>query len=151
MEIVAALIIIGGLLLLLETVLPGLICGIIGVCCILAGVVLAYTRIGPPIAHYIFMGVAIGLLVGTVLWLKYFPTSKLASPLISKSHVGDIGTERPDLLNKKGIAHTNLRPSGTAIIDGERVDVVTEGSMIQRGAALEVVAVEGMRVVVREI
>ena len=53
-------------------------------------------------------------------------------------------------LNKEGVAKTQLRPSGTAIIDGERVDVVTEGNLIEPGTNLKVVAVEGMRVVVRE-
>jgi membrane-bound serine protease (ClpP class) len=50
-----------------------------------------------------------------------------------------------------GIAQTNLRPSGTAMINGQRVDVVTEGPMIEQGAAIKVVAVEGMRVVVRAV
>ena len=151
MELVVALLIIGALLVLLETVLPGLICGIIGTFCILAGVVLAYTRIGTPMAHYILTGVAVGAILLAVLWLKYFPTSKLASPLVSKSAIGNLGVERMDLLNKTGIAHTPLRPSGLAVIDGERVDVVTEGAMLDRGTNLKVVAVEGMRVVVRQI
>jgi membrane-bound ClpP family serine protease len=36
-----------------------------------------------------------------------------------------------------------------ALIDGHRVDVVTEGGMIEKGAAIKVVATEGMRTVVR--
>lgn len=146
-----ALIVIGALLVALEVVLPGMICGIIGGFCLLAGVVLAYTRIGTPAAHYIFGGVAVAAITGTGLWLKYFPTSKLASPLVSKSHVGNLGVERRDLVNKTGTAHTALRPSGLALIEGERVDVVTEGAMIDKGKPLKVVAVEGMRVVVREV
>ena len=62
-----------------------------------------------------------------------------------------IGTNRPELLNQTGTAFTPLRPSGTAIINGKRVDVVTEGPMIERGKAIKVVANEGMRVIVREI
>ena len=44
-----------------------------------------------------------------------------------------IGVERTDLLGQSGTALTNLRPSGTATIAGRRVDVVTEGGMIERG------------------
>jgi membrane-bound ClpP family serine protease len=44
-----------------------------------------------------------------------------------------------------------LRPSGTASINGRRVDVVTEGGLIERGTAVKVVAVEGARIVVREV
>jgi membrane-bound serine protease (ClpP class) len=57
--------------------------------------------------------------------------------------------EKPELLNQTGSALTNLRPAGTAIINDRRVDVVTEGAMIERGTPVKVVAVEGMRVVVR--
>jgi membrane-bound serine protease (ClpP class) len=69
---------------------------------------------------------------------------------ISSQVSGEIGTERPELLEKTGTALTPLRPAGTAVIDGKRVDVVTEGQMIERGTPVRVIAVEGMRVVVRE-
>ena len=59
--------------------------------------------------------------------------------------------EKPELLNGTGVALTQLRPSGTASINGQRVDVVTEGGLIERGTAVKVVAVEGARVVVREV
>jgi membrane-bound serine protease (ClpP class) len=54
-------------------------------------------------------------------------------------------------LNGTGVALTQLRPSGTAKINGQRVDVVTEGALIERGTAVKVVVVEGARIVVREI
>jgi membrane-bound serine protease (ClpP class) len=44
-----------------------------------------------------------------------------------------------------------LRPSGNAAIGDRRVDVVTEGTMIDKGTPIRVVAVEGSRVVVREV
>ena len=81
--------------------------------------------------------------------MKYFPESRFARLFISRRTVGDIGTERPELLNQSGAALTTLRPSGTAVINGQRVDVVTEGSLIEAGTPVKVVAVEGLRVVVR--
>jgi membrane-bound ClpP family serine protease len=51
-------------------------------------------------------------------------------------------------LHKRGTALTVLRPAGTAMIEGERLDVVTEGGYIERGEAVKVVAVEGVRIVV---
>ena len=65
--------------------------------------------------------------------------------------MGDIGTDKPELLNQIGKALTPLRPSGTAVIGGKRIDVVTEGPFIEPGTAVKVVAVEGMRVVVRSV
>ena len=54
------------------------------------------------------------------------------------------------LLGMEGVAVTNLRPSGTARIDNRRIDVVTRGDYIEKGEAVEVVRVEGSRVIVRK-
>jgi membrane-bound serine protease (ClpP class) len=55
------------------------------------------------------------------------------------------------LLGKQGVARTPLRPSGVALFDEERVDVVTEGERIEPSARVKVVAVKGNRVVVRRV
>ena len=60
-------------------------------------------------------------------------------------------TEWENYTGKTGRAVTPLRPAGTAIIDGSRVDVVTEGHFISRDASIKVVGVGGMRVLVQEI
>ncbi len=52
---------------------------------------------------------------------------------------------------KAGTALTPLRPSGTAEVSGERLDVVTEGEYIAAGTAVEVIRVEGGRVIVRAL
>ena len=55
-----------------------------------------------------------------------------------------------ELLGAEGVALTTLRPAGTAEFNGKRVDVVTDSEYIDHGKQIVVVAVEGMRVVVRE-
>lgn len=54
-------------------------------------------------------------------------------------------------LGKTGEAITDLRPAGTAKIEGKRVDVVSRGEYINKGSLIRVTAVDGNRVVVREI
>lgn len=54
-------------------------------------------------------------------------------------------------LGKTGTAITDLRPAGTARIEEKRVDVVSRGEYINKGSMVRVTAVEGNRVVVREI
>lgn len=54
-------------------------------------------------------------------------------------------------LGRTGTALTDLRPSGTAEIDEDRIDVVTSGEYIGKGTAVEVVEVKGSRVKVREV
>ncbi len=53
-------------------------------------------------------------------------------------------------MGKTGTTVTNLRPAGTARIDGRRVDVVSRGEFIEKDKPVLVIAVEGNRVVVRE-
>jgi membrane-bound serine protease (ClpP class) len=52
---------------------------------------------------------------------------------------------------KRGVAKSKLRPSGVAEIDGQRVDVVSEGMIIESGTPIEVVDISGNRIVVREL
>lgn len=151
MVLVVTLLLVGAILLLAETVLPGMIAGILGVLCLVAGVAMGYQEFGATTGNWILFSTLVGLLIGFVLWLKYFPESRFARLYTSKGTVGEIGTERPELVGQSGVAHTALRPSGVAVIGGERVDVVTEGAMIERGSAVKVIAVEGARVVVRQI
>lgn len=148
MWIVLTLVVVGAGLLFLETILPGLIAGIMGAGCLIAAVVLGYVSYGPKIGNLVLLAVSLGLLIGTAIWIKYFPQSRIAKVFISQRVIGDL-LEKPELVGKSGVAQTNLRPSGTAMIDGRRVDVVSEGGLIERGTPVKVVAVEGMRVVVR--
>lgn len=59
--------------------------------------------------------------------------------------------ELEKLLGLQGVAATPLRPAGTALIDGKRVDVVTEGEFIMPGTPVLVVMVEGARVIVNAV
>ena len=149
MELVITLLVVGAILLVLETILPGMIAGILGLFCLLAGVIQSFITFGPRTGSYVLAGVVLGLMVGTAVWVKFFPQTRMARIFTSQRTVGEIGTERPELLHQTGHALTPLRPSGTAVISGRRVDVVTEGGMIARNTPIIVVAVEGMRVVVR--
>lgn len=55
------------------------------------------------------------------------------------------------LLNQQGLAFTTLRPAGRAQINGQLVDVVSEGGFIDPGQSIEVIEVTGNRVVVRAV
>ena len=52
---------------------------------------------------------------------------------------------------KEGEAATDLRPAGTVVMEGKKVDVVTSGELVVRGSKVKVVKVEGNRVVVKAI
>ena len=54
------------------------------------------------------------------------------------------------LVSESGVAQTPLRPSGRAQFGEQFVDVVTEGDFIDSGTRIEVLSVNGNRVVVQE-
>jgi membrane-bound serine protease (ClpP class) len=149
METVVILLLAGLVLMLLETVLPGMIAGLVGFGCLVAGVVMGYLNHGPRTGNFILFGVLATLLVAAVLWIRFFPHSRLGQTFVTRGALGGLDVERPELLHQTGTALTTLRPSGTALIGGRRVDVVTEGALVERGTPVKVVALEGLRVVVR--
>jgi membrane-bound ClpP family serine protease len=87
--------------------------------------------------------------LSVILWVKFFPSSRLAQIFVSHRQIGTVGAEKPELLGKSGVAITALRPAGTAMFDGKRTDVLTEGEFIEKGQNVTVIAIEGLRVVVR--
>jgi len=59
--------------------------------------------------------------------------------------------ETAALLGAIGMAATTLRPAGIARFGDDFVDVVTEGSYVQAGQRVQVIEIEGNRVVVKEV
>lgn len=149
MTVIIILLVLGAVLLFLETLLPGIIVGVVGLICLGAAVVLGYRDFGSGGGNLVLGIVGAGLVLGTLCWLKFFPESRIARKFVSQGAVGELGVDKPELLHATGTALTQLRPSGIADLAGQRVDVVAEAGLIEKGTAVKVVAVEGSRVVVR--
>ena len=149
MALIVLLVAAGLLLLFLETVLPGLIAGALGFLALVGAVAYAYLEFGLKAGNATLFSIVGLLLLGIVLWLKFFPESRMARVFVSQRQIGTVGAEKPELLGKSGVALTTLRPAGTVLFDGRRTDVVTEGGFVAKGQAVTVVAIEGLKVVVR--
>lgn len=149
MGLIALLIGAGLLLLFLETILPGLIAGALGCVSLVAAIVYSYSEFGVRAGNGTLALVVVLLIAGTALWVKFFPGSAIARVFVSTRQIGTVGAEKPELLGQSGVALTALRPAGTVAINGRRVDVVTEGGFVEKGQAVNVVSIEGLRVVVR--
>ena len=97
------------------------------------------------VATVVFFFISVKLFTRLNLWQKL--------TLSTKQNKGDgYVAPRPDLsvyMGKTGVSLTPLRPSGAVEISGQRLDVVTEGDFIPAGRTVEVVSVEGTRVVVK--
>ncbi|MCX8490700.1 MAG: nodulation protein NfeD, partial [Cyclobacteriaceae bacterium] len=55
-----------------------------------------------------------------------------------------------DMLGKKGISHTVLRPSGKVFIDEIVYDAFTRGEYIEKGESIEVMSIEGVTLRVKK-
>jgi len=60
-------------------------------------------------------------------------------------------TDKSRFLDAVGVCVTDLRPAGTILVNGEPVDVVTEGSFVKQGTEVKVINVDGSRVLVRSL
>jgi membrane-bound serine protease (ClpP class) len=58
-------------------------------------------------------------------------------------------TVRGELVGRRGVAVTDLRPAGVGRFEGERIDIVAEEGWLTAGTAIEIVRSEGYRHVVR--
>lgn len=90
------------------------------------------------------------------LLLRFLPKTEMWSKLILKEQVAARSgyaakLDFAHLIGEEGIAFTDLRPSGTALINGNRIDVVTEGDFIKNGSRIKVKLSEGSKVVVEVI
>jgi membrane-bound serine protease (ClpP class) len=157
-----------GLSLLVAEVffIPGFgVTGIVGIVCIFAALVL--TLVGLPLDVTLSTGAyaepltrVLGSLLFTIVMmlvaLRYLPRTKHGQKLVlgaaSDKLAGFVAVPEPHkLLHVEGIAETDLRPVGVGRFGEERVDVMSEGSLIARGTRVRVIAVEGARVVVRVV
>jgi membrane-bound serine protease (ClpP class) len=154
----------GVILLLLEVlVIPGFgIAGILGIVAVLAGLVMSL--IGPGetatvvllAAGRVVLAVLFALLASLVL-LRFLPRLPFGRRLILERGLaaaeGYASAPESDarLLGKRGRASSVLRPAGIAEIDGQRVDVVSDGELIDAGQVIQVTRVDGNRIVVRRI
>ena len=72
----------------------------------------------------------------------------LKTELSTGAGVTSQSDELVGFLGKTGVAETTLRPSGIALIDGRRLDVVSRGEYIDRGTGIVVAAVTGNQIIV---
>lgn len=144
---IAGLILIGA-----ELFVPGGILGVIGVGLLVVATVTGYLAF-PDYGTHIALGILLLTVLSIVAWIKYFPRSRVGRKLTLSSDLRDSSGTQPDvesLVGQAGEALSTLRPSGFARIGDRRVDVVTQGEMIEKGEPVRVVDVEGNRIVVQK-
>ncbi len=154
----------GVILLAIEVfVIPGFgIAGVLGIVAILAGLILSLVGAGDTsevilmAAGRVIFSLMIALMASLVI-LRFLPRLPFGRQLILERGLaaakGYASAPESDAqwLGKRGRASSPLRPAGIAEIDGQRVDVVSDGELIDAGQFIEVFRVDGNRIVVRHM
>ena len=90
-----------------------------------------------------------------VVWLAISVIKRSSSKntfFLSASQQGFVGAEAdPAYIGKKGVAVSDLRPAGFALIETKRVQVVSDGRYIEKGTHVVVEAAQGGYLVVKPI
>jgi membrane-bound serine protease (ClpP class) len=140
--------------LLAEVMLPsGGLLTIVALGCFGYSLYLVFTAVSAFAGMVFVLADIILIPVVLIAGLKLLARSPLAlkTSLSSKSGFSSYDQEKDeDYVGRQGKAATDLRPAGTAVIEGKRVDVVTRGDYIEKGSAVTVISVEGSRIVVRK-
>jgi membrane-bound serine protease (ClpP class) len=142
----------GVLLLFLEMFLPGLIAGVVGGVLLFAAVVVAYRDLGADAGNIALLAAVASTGFLWWWWATKFQHTRMGRRMTlaaaSEGEAG-IGSTLAALGGQVGTAITPLRPSGTVLVAGKRVDATTAGEFIDSGAQVRVVSTEGLAVVVR--
>jgi membrane-bound serine protease (ClpP class) len=151
-------------------VLPGFgVAGIFGILSMLAGLgLVTLERVPETVAEWGSLGVRIsqymfammGAMVMAFLIARFLPRVPYANRMILKAPSDKpelAGEELPGageaagLLGAIGTTNTSLRPAGVVKFGDKFVDVVSDGGFVPAGTRVQVILVEGTRIVVKEV
>ena len=154
--VVIALAVLGVLGILLELhVFPGHgLSGALGLLALAAAVFLAF---GAAFSVVAIQAISIAIVLSVVLFavfVRMAPQSAYFRRITFTNVQGPEFVANRDfqgLVGHMGVATSYLRPAGVAHVDGERVDVLTEGDFLPAGSAIRVSRVQGSRVFVAPV
>ncbi|MBO6515632.1 MAG: hypothetical protein JJ975_03685 [Bacteroidia bacterium] len=142
---------IGLVFLLIEIlVTPGIILGIAGLGFMAFGVFQVFKQYGSGPGNAVLLGVAT-LTVGIVLfalksgvWTRMASKGTIASK--AKKNVADYVQ-----VGDKGKTMSALRPLGTGMFNGKKLEVRSEGEAVEAGSDIEVIRIERNKIFIKKI
>ena len=152
-----ALTIIGVALIMVEIIVPGFgAAGISGGVALIAGLILGSAG-NITYAMFSLLIIVVLLIAFAAIVFRSALRGKLSrSPVVLNTSIEAGSTELFDedmqsLIGRRGVTATALHPSGIAVIEGRRLDVVSPAEFIDKGEEIEVVSVEGVKILVRRV
>ena len=151
-----SLLLVGIVLLLVEVFMPGFgIPGISGCALLGAGIIMTWIQFGAKVG----LGVTVVVLALLAILISIAMRSVAKGKLGKSEFVlnDDMSSEREEkddmlsLIGEVGEVSTVLRPVGVAEFECGRLNVMTEGEYIERGAKVKITRVDGTNVFVKKV
>ncbi|MGO8704924.1 MAG: NfeD family protein [Candidatus Brocadiia bacterium] len=135
-------------LIVAEIFLVGVVLGLIGLTCMLVSIYFGFEK-SAGLGWTLVVIAAASVPVLAIVWVKVI-NRVLAMKFTQTGYTG-AQMQYKDLVGQEGVALTSLRPAGMARFGEKKVDVVSEGEVIDPDSRVRVVEVKGNRVVVRAV
>jgi membrane-bound serine protease (ClpP class) len=152
-HLIIALIITGIALVIVEMFIPNFgIVGFLGLTALAFAAVL--TALYIPMGWVMVVAGLIFVIISFHFLLKWLRNKQLCGHFILMDILAPDKKALDNyeaLAGKEGVTDIPLKPFGTALFNGVKVDVVSEGAYVPKGRTVKVVNVENNRVIVREL
>ena len=95
-----------------------------------------------------------------IILVRYLPATQFGKRIVLGEGLASGGgfsekaansVDNENILHMKGITLMGLHPAGKAQIGTKKIDVVSEGGYIEEGATIQVIKIEGSRIVVKKV
>jgi membrane-bound serine protease (ClpP class) len=135
-------------LIVAEIFLVGVVLGLIGLTCMLVSIYFGFEK-SAGLGWTLVVIAAASVPVLAIVWVKVI--NRVLAMKFTQTGYTSAQMQYKDLVGQEGVALTALRPAGMARFGEKKVDVVSEGEVVDRDARVRVVEVKGNRVVVRAV
>ena len=144
-------------LLGLEMVVPS--GGVIGICAVLtyvASIFAAFAKLGFQIGTiYLFSTMIVAVGLGN-LFVRFWPKTAIGrrvfgTPPSREDVISDRRIALDALVGSRGRTISAMLPSGAIRVNGQTLDAVSEGTVIESGTPIEIVSVKANHLVVRPL
>ena len=149
----ALCLLLGMILIIVEVFLPGFgLPGISGIALVGVGILMVGWHFGTltAVAVLLVLIAVLALLISWVLRQASSGKGRHGELFLREKSDYELHEDMQVLVGKAGKTTSVLRPAGIGDFDGVRLNVVTEGSFIEKDVPIEIVRVDGSRIVVRE-
>lgn len=151
----AFLYVVGLVLLMVEALVPGFgIAGVTGFVLVLASIVMISASFFQAILLLIGT-ISVAILLIIAMYRLGYGKRFIKSMILSTEQKNEQGyvssKDYEKYLGMRGKVVTPLRSAGTVLIDGKRIDAVSEAEFIDKDIDVEVIKIEGNRIVVKKV